>query len=137
VLAGVTVGSSTSTVYALEVGNVWNSLRTVAVANVGGALVSPLAGGAGTGNANGAGSAATFGYPYSISFYGGTVYVCDMLNNSIRAVNVATREVTTWVGGGGTGTSGYADGTGTVALFNVPWRRRRHCGERFRCGHGK
>ncbi len=85
----------------------------------GGTIVSTLAGSAGNpGYADGTGAAARFNYPYSVAVdASGTVYVADFSNHCIRKVTPAG-VVTTLAGS--PGNSGYADGTGTNAQFNIP-----------------
>jgi hypothetical protein len=96
-------------------------------------VVTTLAGSS-DGFADGTGTTARFGYPYGVAVApGGTVYVADVSNNRIRAINPTTSRVTTLAG---SGTEGFADGTGTNAQFAYRQRgggrpqrhhlRRRH-----------
>ena len=76
-----------------------------------------LAGGGGPGSSNGTGSAASFSQTIALAADGsGTVYVADQLNEVIRKIT-PTGLVTTFAG---SGTAGYADGTGTAASFSYP-----------------
>jgi PKD repeat protein len=79
-----------------------------------------LAGSAGIfGSADGTGSAAQFGNPYSVAVDTiGNVYVADTINSTIRKVTPAG-VVTTFAGLAGVG--GSANGTGSVARFNDPY----------------
>jgi sugar lactone lactonase YvrE len=81
--------------------------------------VSTLAGRAGnSGSADGIGSTAEFDSPFGLTTDGTNLYVADMLNQTIRQIEIATGEVTTLAGS--TGNSGSADGFGTDARFNYP-----------------
>ncbi len=81
-------------------------------------VVTTLAGSAASGTADGTGASAQFNLPVAVAVNGaGTiVYVADQSNHRIRAVTTALGATTTLAGN----TSGYADGTGTAALFNSP-----------------
>ncbi|HTZ19732.1 MAG TPA: immunoglobulin domain-containing protein [Opitutaceae bacterium] len=82
-------------------------------------VVSTLAGSAGNyGTADGTGSAARFTFPYSVAVdTGGTLYVADSLNHTIRKVTLGGT-VTTFAGQAGI--AGSRDATGTLAQFNQP-----------------
>ena len=72
----------------------------------------------GPGFADGTGTAALFNNPNGIAVDGsGNVYVADVGNQVIRKIT-PTGIVSTLAGK--VGTSGYADGTGTAALFSYP-----------------
>ncbi|UNY99022.1 cadherin domain-containing protein [Zhouia spongiae] len=68
------------------------------------------------GDVNGTGTSARFNTPWGIAYHGGFYYVADLLNHKIKRINSSTLEVTTFAGS----TKGFADGTGTVAMFNAP-----------------
>jgi hypothetical protein len=79
--------------------------------------VSTLAGNGTVGFVNGNGTVARFSTPYSVSCnQGGEVYVADFNNHSIRKITPAG-DVTTVAGNGA---SGFVDGAGTTARFNMP-----------------
>ena len=78
---------------------------------------------AGTGTkgfANGPSSSAQFNEPYGVALSPDekTLYVADYLNHAIRAVDLATKQVTTLAGNG---TAGFANGVGDKAEFNQPY----------------
>jgi len=75
--------------------------------------------GSGTaGSADGTGAAASFNSPSAIAVdSGGTLYVADSGNNTIR--NITSEGVVTTLAGT-PGTTGHADGVGAAASFNFP-----------------
>lgn len=85
-----------------------------------GGVVTTFAGLAGaSGSADGIGTAARFTSPYGLALdTGGSLYVSEIGNNTIRRVNTGTAAVTTI--GGLAGSPGSADGTGSVARFMSP-----------------
>jgi sugar lactone lactonase YvrE len=125
---GVAVESA-GDLYVADTGN--NTIRQVAP----GGVVTTLAGNAalvdqwGTqigGHADGTGSAAQFNGPHGVAVdSAGNLYVADTGNNTIRQVTPGG-VVTTLAGNaalvdqGGTQIGGYADGTGSAALFCGP-----------------
>ena len=104
---------STGTVYVADSGN--HTIRKITPAGV----VTTLAGRAGfSGSADGTGSVARFSSPAGLAVdTGGNIYVADTGNHTIREITPAG-VVTTLAGL--VGSSGSADGTGTVARFNGP-----------------
>ncbi len=91
-----------------------HSIRKISPAGV----VTTLAGNGNSGNTNGVGTAASFYYPTGVTLdNNGNIYVADYFNNSIRKITTAG-VVTTFAG---SGTAGYADGTGASAKFNLPF----------------
>lgn len=80
-------------------------------------VVTTLAGNGTSGFVNGTGSAARFNRPAQMVIDpGGTIYVCDALNNSVRKVTSSGDVFTV----AGNGTLGSADGPGSSATFNYP-----------------
>ncbi len=72
------------------------------------------------GHADGAGTVASFNFPFGVAVdASGNVYVADSLNHMIRKINSAG-VVTTLVGAWSSNNAGRADGTGTAASFTSP-----------------
>jgi sugar lactone lactonase YvrE len=92
-----------------------NTIRKVTPEGV----ATTLAGTVGkSGHADGTGTAASFNWPQGIAMdTSGNVYVADTFNDTIRKITPGG-VVTTLAGTAGT--TGYADGTGTAALFSFP-----------------
>jgi len=89
-----------------------NSIRKI----TSGGVVTTLAGQASSGLVNANGTSAKFNSPNGIAVdTSGNVYVADTANYAIRKIT-PTGDVTTLAGS----TYGYADGTGTAALFRAP-----------------
>ncbi len=100
-------------------GNVWvadygtHAVRRITSKGV----VSTVAGGLGSGFADGSGSTARFTYPTDVANDGkGGVYVADRSNQRIRHIT-AGGLVTTFAGNG---SATYKDGVGTAASFSSP-----------------
>jgi DNA-binding beta-propeller fold protein YncE len=114
--SGVAVGASGTVVFVADTGN--NTIRRFEVAS---STVTTLAGlAAESGAADGTGTAARFLYPSGIAIdgAGGTAYVADSGNNTIRKIQLASGVVTTLAGA--PGAAGYADGIGSIARFYYP-----------------
>ena len=80
--------------------------------------VSTYAGSSGAAGAtNGTGTNARFSAPYALVNVGGSLFVADTYNHSIRQID-ATQAVTTFVGA--LKSAGSTDGTGNAALFYFP-----------------
>lgn len=81
-------------------------------------VVSTYAGTGSAGFANGPNASATFNDPYGLTMdASGNLYVADILNNSIRKINVAANTVSTYAG---TGAKGLSNGPAASATFNYP-----------------
>ena len=106
---GIAIGGTT--LYVSETGN--QRIRAIDIAS---GAVSDLAGSAG-GHANGVGAAARFNSPGGLAVSGNTLYVADISNHRIRAVDIPSGTVSDVAG---SGTSGHADGAGADARFNSP-----------------
>jgi sugar lactone lactonase YvrE len=99
-------------------GSVWRNLTNGTIATLPPGVVSTLAGTGTAGFIDGTGTAAQFSNPYGVACdASGNVYVADRDNARIRRIVVATGAVSTLAG---SGTAGFADGTGTAARFNSP-----------------
>jgi YVTN family beta-propeller protein len=106
-------GDGTS-LYVADYGN--STIRQIELAT---GKVTTLAGVAQQqGNVDGTGSGALFSHPIGVWGDGaGNLYVADSGNNTIRKIIIAGGVVSTFAG---SGTSGGADGVGTVAQFSLP-----------------
>ena len=93
-----------------------NLIRKIVIST---GVVTTLAGTGSSGSANGTGTSASFNNPYRITTDGTNLYVSDTYNHLIRQIVISTGVVTTLAG---TGSSGSANGTGTSASFNNPYR---------------
>jgi hypothetical protein len=96
-----------------------HALRAVALGDGAGAVVT-LAGSGVAGWANGFGAAAMFSAPWGVAVApggGALAYVADSALGYVRAVSVATGEVSTLAG---CGAAASADGRGALACFNTP-----------------
>jgi DNA-binding beta-propeller fold protein YncE len=89
----------------------------------GGGTMVTLAGSGSVGSDNATGTLASFYLPYGVAVdnsslpSAGTVYVADTYNHLIRKITAPGGVVTTLAG---SGTPGFADGTGSSAMFNHP-----------------
>lgn len=94
------------------------TVRQIVISTV---AVTTLAGGS-SGFVDGTGGSARFAYPRGlrVSPDSTIVYVCDTSNHAIRQIIISSGVVTT-VAGSSSGSSGYADGTGTNAQFHKPY----------------
>jgi sugar lactone lactonase YvrE len=70
------------------------------------------------GSSDGIGGAATFYNPAGVVLDGGTLYIADSQNHTIRALRLPDGNVTTFAGMAGM--SGTSDGVGGAARFNTP-----------------
>ena len=112
---GLVVSPDSLVVYVADREN--QRIRAIVVAT---GAVTTLAGSGSVGSADGMGTAASFNYPYGITVSpdGRVLYVTDGSNHLIREIVIATGAVTTLAG---SGSGGYADGTGTAARFYHPF----------------
>jgi sugar lactone lactonase YvrE len=99
--------------YVSDSGN--NAIRKITPAG----LVTTVAGSGATGSDDGVGDQASFSMPIGLmlDLSGNNLYVADSQGNSIRKINLATSDVTTFAGGGD---ADWVDDTGTNAKFNAP-----------------
>lgn len=109
---GITVATD-GTVTVADTAN--STLRRITAAGT----VTTFAGSAtNRGNTDGAGTAATFSAPVGLAQNsGGSFYVADSMNHTVRRISPAA-VVTTFAGSAGQ--AGTADGTGAAARFNFP-----------------
>ena len=109
------IATDGTTLYIADYDN--NRIRTIDIASK---EVSTLAGST-AGYKDGVGTAAQFNNPTGIALSGTTLYIAEQYNNRIRAIDIASKEVSTLAGS----TAGYKDGVGTAAQFNQPFRHSR------------
>ncbi|UTX51016.1 SMP-30/gluconolactonase/LRE family protein [Candidatus Saccharibacteria bacterium TM7i] len=85
-------------------------------------VVSTIAGNGPTGTTEGVGNAALFNWPQAVTIgFNGHLYVADSNNQRIRTVPLNNTSTSVFAGLTGTSTTtGFAEGTGTAARFNVP-----------------
>jgi hypothetical protein len=93
-----------------------HSIRKVVIAT---GATTTLAGGT-AGSANGKGTAAQFTYPFGLAYADGMLYVADLKDHTIRRLDVATGEVTGFIGL--SGLFGDVDGDAATATLNYPGR---------------
>jgi hypothetical protein len=91
-----------------------NRIRKIVIST---GVVTTVAGTGSIGSANGTGTSASFYSPHGITTDGTNLYVADRANHLIRKIVISTGVVTTLAG---TGSTGYSDGMGTSASFNMP-----------------
>jgi hypothetical protein len=108
------VATDGTNLYVADAGN--HAIRQVVIAT---GQVSTLAGGT-SGTKNGMGKAAQFLSPVSVAFTPGTLYVGDNADCAIRAIDLATANVTSFMGLSGQCTD--TDGDASKATFSHPIR---------------
>jgi sugar lactone lactonase YvrE len=93
--------------------------QTIRVVDVASRAVTTLAGTAGAkGSTDATGAAARFNLPNGLALVGGTLYVADQANSTVRRVDVASGAVTTLAGAATM--RGATDGNGAAARFFNP-----------------
>src|SRR2546427_4513268 len=97
------------------VDRVRNVIRRVDTAT---GAVTDFAGSGSAGSSDGTATSASFSNPTSIWSDGVYLYVTDTGNQTIRKINIATKQVTTLAGSAGH--AGSTDGTGSSARFSSP-----------------
>jgi len=101
--------------YVADTGN--STIREIVIAT---GLVTTLTGTAGVpGSTDGPLATARFYTPCGVVTYGGNVYVADTGNSTIREIVISTGTVSTLAGS--PTVTGSADGTGSAALFSLPY----------------
>ena len=105
---------SGTTLYVADSRN--NRIRAINLASPN-KTVSTIAGNGTPEHADGSGTAARFNEPLGIAVSGTTLYITDSGNHRIRAVDIATRTVSTIAGDG---TAETKDGLGIAARFRRP-----------------
>jgi hypothetical protein len=95
-----------------------NSIRKIDVAT---GAVTTVAGTGAYGHVNGAAATATFAQPFGAALKGTDLYVADGENNVIRKIDLLTNMVSDFAGSAA-GTAGFADGIGSAAMFDSPYR---------------
>ena len=111
---GITASQGTVVVYVSDSGT--HKIYQVTTAGV----VTAIAGSGSAGFADGTGSSAMFNSPSQVAWAnptgGSVLYVADQNNNRLRKIVLATSVVSTYAG---SGVAGFADGSCTVAQFNL------------------
>ena len=105
---------SGTTLYVADTDN--HRIRAIDLASAN-KTVSTIAGSGTPGHADGAAGTARFNNPVGLAVSGTTLYVAENGNHRIRAIDLASKTVSTLAG---SGTRGHADGSGTAAQFNTP-----------------
>ena len=110
---GITIDAANQNLYVADYGA--NKIRKIVIAT---GVVTTLAGTGTATFADGTGTTASFNAPFGITIdSSGNLFVCDVTNNRIRKIVIATGEVTTFAG---TGTASSIDGAALDATFNSP-----------------
>lgn len=92
-----------------------NQIRKVSVVS---GYTTTVYGSGAFGHADGVGTASAFQFPSGIALAGSHLYVADNDNSEIRAIDLATKQVSTLAGD--YNNKGAVDGVGTAASFNLP-----------------
>ncbi|MFA5070714.1 MAG: FG-GAP-like repeat-containing protein [Patescibacteria group bacterium] len=121
-ISGITINSSGDTLYIVDRWN--NRIRGINIAKQSSFLVAGGGNynvtGTGNGYAEGAGAAARFDVPATLTISPDDqyLYVTDTGNNRIRKVRISDGQTTLVAG---SGEAGFADGAGKAAKFNAPY----------------
>ena len=110
------VAVSGDTLYVADTAN--NRIRAIDLAGAN-KTVSTIAGSGTAGHTDGAGAGAQFDNPAALAVSGDTLYVVDVLNHRIRAIDLASANKTVSTIAG-SGTPGHADGASAAAQFDTP-----------------
>jgi streptogramin lyase len=118
-----TLARGTGPAFSVGAGSGFTTAYTVNLVYPGGYVITLAGSGTTTGGyADGPAATARFNQPAGVAVDGaGNLYVADAANHNIRKIDIASGYVTTFAGSdAAVPVYGYADGTGTAALFNQP-----------------
>lgn len=95
-----------------------------------GDLVATIGSGC-TGAADGNGTRAEFNRPHGVAFHGGSLYVADTDNQTLRRIDLATHAVTAIAGSGQRGFAVRGEFPARAAVLNSPWDVAWHEGKLY------
>ena len=113
---GLAVSDDGNTLYVADYNS--HRIRAIDLASANKAVSTIAGSGTLGGYADGAGGTARFKRPCGLAVSAGTLYVADSENHRIRAIDLASKTVSTIAGSGTLG--GYAVGAGAAARFDTP-----------------